>query len=450
MKSSLRIIYSLIVFILGIVLLSVLTVLLIYENRQTHLSFDQVNHTNALRLSLEKYHVSFNQLQLALTATPKGNAADTRSILHNLEANINEIDSLASNDALQKDNMIKLREHLKDAKAYAVTDQPNAELKSSLDISSELAGSIIVQMKRSQDNILERRKEFTKKHSILPAIIGIGISIFSIIIFTLAFYFINAELKKTNHLNNELEAKNVQLEKYTRELRSFTDITSHDMQEPLRKIELFISLIEEREKTGLTPKALHYFDKVKESVARMRQLFFSILNFNLADETQNAKEDVDLNEVLRETLDTLKVYIRDTNAVVNTSPLPYVQGIRTQLIQLFQNILSNALKYKRQDVVPEITVSYQIVEGKNISVRDLRKDVKYYRIDFRDNGIGFDQKYVDKIFGIFQRHVRNEGNGVGIGLSICRKIAQNHAGTMTAESEMNKGSLFSFYIPVGG
>jgi light-regulated signal transduction histidine kinase (bacteriophytochrome) len=308
---------------------------------------------------------------------------------------------------------------------------------------------IVNRMQQHELKLLGERQQFADRHSAIPAIIGIGVSIFSILIFILAFYFTNAELKKTNHLNSELESKNIQLQNYTRELSSFTDITSHDMQEPLRKIELFISLIEEREIENLSPNGMKYFDKIKESTNRMRQLFFSILNFSLTDRTRNAIEEVDLNEVLEETFESLKVYIKDTNSVFNTSPLPYVQGVKHQLVQLFENIISNSLKYKRTDVIPEITISYEIVDGKDLSIRDLKKDQRYYKINFRDNGIGFDQQYVEKIFDIFQRlHHQTHTAGVGIGLAICRKIAQNHNGSLTAESEINKGSLFSFYIPI--
>lgn len=462
MKSSLRIIYSLIVFILGIVLLSALTVLLIYENRQTQLSFAEVSQSSLVKNSLERIRSGMayaEALQRSYLITQDSSSLRAFYSLPDLSVELDNLDSLVGKDATQKGYTTALRRLFRTQKTSlheVVRRNQDAGYRdgSSFRMALESSHHVMLQvqqlidhMQSHEDRNLIRRQEDLKRHSILPAIIGIGISIFAIIIFILAFYFTNAELKKSIHLNDELEAKNLQLEKYTQELSTFTNIASHDMQEPLRKIELFISMIEDREKESLSPKALHYFDKIKDSVGRMRHLFFNILSFSLADQVRNVKESVNLNEVLGETLESLKVYVKDTNAVVTNEPLPVVVGVRHQLVQLFQNLISNSLKYKRQDVIPEISITCQVVNGRDYPSRELSKDQQYYRIDFQDNGTGFEQKYVDRIFDIFQRHVRNENNGLGIGLSICKKIAQNHSGIITAETEVDKGSLFSFYLP---
>jgi signal transduction histidine kinase len=461
MKSSLRIVYSLIVFVLGIVLLSVLTVLLIYENRQATLSIHQVDHTNIVRHSIESI---FSAMKDRESAQRKfllvGDSALLESYwnLADLNPEFSRLDSLVQSP-IQKENLrqLKMLDKARRAKlekmirksadpGYTGSAAYHADLDADQSIMSQIR-QLVGQMQVLEKTNLVRQQEDAKRHAVLPTIIGIGISIFSILIFILAFYFTNAELKKSQHLNEELERKNVQLEKYTKELSSFTHITSHDMQEPLRKIELFISMIEEREKESLSPKASQLFEKIKESVSRMRHLFFSIVTFSLADEVTNVKENVNLTEVLGQTLESLKVYIKDTNAVITNGPLPVVYGVKRQLVQVFQNLISNSLKYKRPDVIPEIVISHTLVEGRNTSSPDLNRDCRYYKIDFRDNGAGFDEKYVEKVFEIFQRHLRTERNGFGIGLSICRKIALNHGGTITAESRVNKGSVFSLYLP---
>jgi signal transduction histidine kinase len=463
MKSSLRIIYALIVFVLGIVMLSALTVLLIYENRQTQISFAAVTQGNIIKHSLEKILSTLKDGESAhrgFLITGDSLMLKPYYELSTLSSDLDRLDSLVQSDARQKKNASTLRQLLKERQSrmqhilqrnkdesyqrtYVYFTDLQADRNAMLQVRH-----LVDQMQSHEDINLERKEQDAKRHSVLPAIIGIGISIFSIMIFIVAFYFINAELRKSIALNDELEAKNVQLNKYTHELSSFTHITSHDMQEPLRKIEMFISMIEDREKESLSPHAMEYLDKIKESVARMRQLFFSILSFSLADQVRNVKELVDLNEVLSETLDSLKVYVKDSNAVITTEELPVVFGVRHQLFQLFQNLISNSLKYKRTDVIPEIVINCEVVEGRNTTSPELSKDQLYYKINVTDNGLGFDQKYVDKIFDIFQRHVRTEKNGLGIGLSICRKIAQNHMGTISAESEPGKGSQFSFYIPM--
>lgn len=462
MTSSLRIIYALIVFILGIVLLSSLTVLLIYENRQSQLSFAEVTQSSIIKNSLEKIRAGMaygDALHKGFLISHDSASLKAFSDLPNAESEFDYLDSLVQKDITQKKSLMVLRRLFREQKTrqtQILQRSARGDYRSSGGFSMDLEASnhtmlqalqLIDHMQSHEDRNLVRRQDDAKRHSVLPALIGIGISIFAIIIFILAFYFTNAELKKSIHLNDELEAKNIQLEKYTQELSSFTNIASHDMQEPLRKIELFISMIEDREKENLSPNASQYFEKIKDSVGRMRHLFFNILSFSMTDQVRNVKEQVDLNHVLAETLESLKVYVKDTNAVITNESLPVVVGVRHQLVQVFQNLISNSLKYKRPNVIPEITITCGIIDGRDSPNRELSKERKYYRIDFQDNGTGFDQRYVDRIFDIFQRHVRNENNGVGIGLSICKKIAQNHSGTITAETEINKGSLFSVFLP---
>lgn len=464
-SSSLRIIYSLIVFILGIVLLSVLTVLFIYENWQTKSTFDKVNQTNIVRYSLEE---TFSILKDAESAY-RGYLLTNDSlyladypVTRSFDKHFKYLDSLVKKDQEQTENVKRLEVlfNQRMASLYDVLKKSeDPAYKNSKTFYNDLqAGSLqmertrqlLDQMQEKQLRLLRLRQEYADRHSVLPTIIGIAVSIFSILIFIVAFYFTNIELRKSVHLNKELESKNLQLEKYAWELSSFTHITSHDMQEPLRKIELFISMIDEREKEQLSPNALKYFGKIKEAVNRMRQLFLSILNFSLTDQLGNNAEDVDLNSVLDETLDTLKVHVKESNATVTCDTLPLVKGVRYQLVQLFENLLSNALKYNRGDVVPEINIRCEVIDGTLLEIRDLKKDKQYHVIHFEDNGIGFDPVYGDKIFEIFQRlHTKNQhGQGVGIGLSICRKIAQNHNGTLTAKGEIDKGASFSLYLPV--
>jgi light-regulated signal transduction histidine kinase (bacteriophytochrome) len=297
------------------------------------------------------------------------------------------------------------------------------------------------------------------------------------IVFILAFYFIDQELKRSqeylnetqtlnskigdinkeleeanqhlHELNAELEENNFQLEKYARELSSFTHITSHDMQEPLRKIEFYISIVEDREKEKLSEEGKKYLAKINKSVARMRKLFLSMLDFSLTNTVENSVADVDLNDVLQQTLVSLKVYINDTNTLVESVRLPLVKGIRYQLIQLFENVISNAIKFRQPDAPAEIQISYEIYQTGRQPVRGLKKDRTYHKIDFKDNGIGFEPEYAEKVFEIFQRLLpKTDTHGVGIGLAICRKIAENHGGALVAESRLNEGAIFSLYIPV--
>jgi hypothetical protein len=335
----------------------------------------------------------------------------------------------------------------------------------------------IDRMQTVAGSMMRGRALDAQKHTIVATMMGVTVSIFSIIIFILAFYFIDQELKRSqeyldetkmlntkigeinqeledvnrnlHQVNSELEGKNFQLEKSARELSSFTHITSHDMQEPLRKIQFYISILENEERSNLSEEGRTYLDKIRKSVNRMRQLFLSMLDFSLTNTVDNKVEDVDLNEVLQQTLNTVKVYIHDTNTTIESDHLPKVKGIRYQLIQLFENIISNSIKFRRPDVLPEIQITSEIIDTQKQRVRGLKTNSRYYRINFSDNGIGFEPQYAEKIFEIFQRLLpKSDAHGVGIGLAICRKIAENHGGVLVAEANPNEGAVFSLYIPM--
>jgi signal transduction histidine kinase len=442
----------------------VLTVLLIYENSKSNVAYSKVGETQEVRRSIEELYSSIKEVESAQRGyiiTGDSLYLGNYTSIQSFDDQFQALDSLTIPDPVQHENVAMLKDlvhrrvtrlsnMLNELKrpGYRRSARFNTDLLGDFNIMDSVS-LLVDEMQKRELRVLENRQGSATRQSALPMVFGISISLISILIFILAFYFTNTELKISNRLNNELESKNLQLEKYTRELSSFTRITSHDMQEPLRKIELFISLIEDREKGNLSENAVKYFEKIKDSVGRMRRLFLSILNFYLTDQIRHKVETVDLNEVLHDTMASLKVYIRDTNAAIESKHLPEVQGVRSQLVQLFENLISNSLKFKKNNIIPEVKISCSRCTGDETGLRDLRKDLTYHRIDFSDNGIGFDQKYVEKIFDIFQRlHVDNENYAVGIGLSICRKIAQNHNGAITAVSAVDKGSVFSFFIPV--
>ncbi|HEY0770706.1 MAG TPA: ATP-binding protein, partial [Sphingobacteriaceae bacterium] len=189
--------------------------------------------------------------------------------------------------------------------------------------------------------------------------------------------------------------------------------------------------------------------KITQSVLRMRKLFLSMLEFSLTNTADNNEEEFDLNDVLKTTLETLKIYIKDSNAQIESDPLPRIRGVRYQFVQLFENIISNAIKFRRKDVLPELQISCQVVNSSDHPKQGLRSNTSYYKIDFTDNGTGFDPIYSEKIFDIFQRLVpRSDTFGVGIGLTISRKIAENHKGILVADGRPNEGSTFSLFVPV--
>lgn len=248
-----------------------------------------------------------------------------------------------------------------------------------------------------------------------------------------------------------LEQKNRELEKKNEELASFTYIASHDLQEPLRKIQTFAKRIAGEENASLSDKARDYFFRIEKAVSRMQQLIYDLLNYSRTADAVREFEKVELSDVLEEVLENLKEGMIATQATVQAEALPQVHVIPYQMQQLLTNIISNAIKFARPELPPEVRITSTLYDAeKETEVPDLLKR-KYYRICVADNGIGFDAAFNERIFGLFQRlHGKTEYEGTGIGLAICKKILENHSGTIIARGELGKGASFIFFLPVRG
>ena len=240
---------------------------------------------------------------------------------------------------------------------------------------------------------------------------------------------------KLDEINRLLELKNSELAESNKELESFTYIASHDLQEPLRKLQTFTSLLEER---ITDPKQVAtYLKRIYTSAGRMSNLIHDILQYSKLSAKADF-EPVNLSETLGNVVSELEMEISSKNARVSIAPIPVIDGVHRQLLQLFSNLMTNALKYSVE--TPVIQVTSTIIE---------ENSVQKVRIYFKDNGIGFDEKYSTQIFDLFKRlHSKSEYEGTGIGLSICKKITEQHGGNITAESEPGKGTVFIVTLPL--
>jgi light-regulated signal transduction histidine kinase (bacteriophytochrome) len=219
------------------------------------------------------------------------------------------------------------------------------------------------------------------------------------------------------------------------------------LQEPLRKIRIFISRILADE---LCANNKELFTRITSSVGRMNELIESLLNYSRANTTAISKEETDLNSIVEEVKNSLHHIIEEKNAVIELLPLPKIRVVRIQFLQLFTNIIENGIKYSKQNVAPHVQISAQIATREEIR-RSIGNDTKtnYWKVSVTDNGIGFEQEYEEKIFDMFQRlHSKTEYNGTGIGLTICKKVIQNHNGFITATGKPGVGSIFNIFIPV--
>jgi PAS domain S-box-containing protein len=243
----------------------------------------------------------------------------------------------------------------------------------------------------------------------------------------------------------ELVRLNEQLERKNRDLTSFAFVSSHDLQEPLRKINTFISRIEEHS-SPLSDRSGDYFEKIKKSATRMQVLIHDLLNFSRISDTQIQVEKTDLNAILAETLGEYRSQIEVAHGMVTSATLPVLSVIPFQIRQLLDNLIANAIKFARTGVPLTITFSYDLTYG--VLTEDSARESTYHRITIQDNGIGFQPEYREKIFEVFQRlHSRDVYKGTGIGLSICKKIMENHNGYILANGIPGEGAVFELYFP---
>jgi PAS domain S-box-containing protein len=264
-------------------------------------------------------------------------------------------------------------------------------------------------------------------------------------------------------VEQELLIKTQRLEATNTELQKFAYVASHDLREPLRKIITFGTMLEREYSKKLEEKGTLYVHKMTGSALRMQKLIDDILNFSKLAVNELPHTKVKLNNVVAHVLSDMEITINSTGAKIVVDDLPEIQGNSSQLGQLFQNLLSNAIKFRKPETSPEIHIHAQVLPASSVPDHLMKSD--HYRFSImsdiyneqelfckiyvEDNGIGFDQSYIDKIFLIFQRlHDKNIFEGTGIGLAICKKVADLHNGFITANSRAGEGTTFIIILPL--
>lgn len=258
--------------------------------------------------------------------------------------------------------------------------------------------------------------------------------------------------------NQELEIQNTEKEKRTiellnanKELLAFNFISSHDLQEPLRKIQTFISVIREKEMKNMSESGKSSMERIHAAATRMRQLIEDLLNFSRVSIVQDPYEINDLRTIIEDVKEELKDDISEKRAVIKIKGLVPVNVRIFQFRQLFHNLISNALKFSAPDAVPQIIIESTVITNNDFKLLGLNNSslkCDYWHLSFRDNGIGFDENFNEIIFVIFQRlHHPDQYSGTGIGLAIVKKIVENHNGIITASGKLNEGAVFDIYIP---
>ena len=245
-----------------------------------------------------------------------------------------------------------------------------------------------------------------------------------------------------------LENTNIELAKMNKELQSFAYISSHDLQEPLRKIQTIVSYITAKEVNNLSEKGKDFFKRMQQAAQRMQALIEDLLAYSSIKATEIKLENTDLNKIIEEVKDDLKEELMEKHATIETNKLCNANIIPFQFRQLLHNLIGNSLKFSKSNVLSHIQIKSDIKKGIEFNIDKLLPQVMYCHISYADNGIGFEQQYSEKIFELFQSlHDRTEYNGTGIGLSIVKKIVENHNGIIIAKGELNKGATFDIYFP---
>lgn len=255
--------------------------------------------------------------------------------------------------------------------------------------------------------------------------------------------------KLVEERTNELKKANHELENMNKELSSFAYISSHDLQEPLRKIQTFGGIIMANEFENLSETGKRNFTRMQVAAGRMTKLIQDLLTYSRSNASEKTFEQTDLNIILREVMADFAETVNEKNGVISIGPMPVINAIPFQIRQMFNNLVSNALKFTKEDVSPQITILSENISGADIDNPNAVPETEYLHISVADNGIGFSPQYASRIFEVFQRlHGKGEYEGTGIGLAICMKIAENHNAILNASSQQGKGAVFNIYFPL--
>jgi two-component system CheB/CheR fusion protein len=253
------------------------------------------------------------------------------------------------------------------------------------------------------------------------------------------------DLVTTNEL---LTKKNLELQKYNDQLEAFSSAASHDLQEPLRKIQMFSNRIINHE-TNLSESTLHNLNRISVASTSMSQLITDLIDYSRINFIEKEYKQTDLNVLLKKIIADLKDIIVERNATVTISNLPQLNVIPYQIQQLFTNLIMNSIKYTKDGIAPEIKIESERATSEEIIKIGGNPEIQYTKICVIDNGIGFNKEYENKIFEPFFRlHSNDQYTGSGLGLTISKKIVSNHHGFITTASKINHGTTFSIYFPL--
>jgi signal transduction histidine kinase len=458
-----------IIFSITALLLLVISTILYIQVRDLADVNNIVNHTSEVKLALSETlsyskDVETSQRGFLLTKDSLFLQPYT-SAFTRINSSIANLKNLITDNEEQKGNLKKLNALVK-TRFGSVRNTINSYLSATNEIDrrqillneKSLMDSIrrqINKMEGLEVRLMGERQLRQTRLAFLAPLSTVFLVFFSLAVLVFSYYRITLDLKRSEiyvaqmkMLNAELLEKNRQLEITNEELDSFNYISSHDLQEPVRKIRTFISMIEETDFDKLSEKNKHSFRRIQVASIRIQELLHDLITYSQLNKKPVDFTDVDLNMVVENVKNKYSDKIKETGASINIEQLPIVKGNFFQLQQLFENLLSNSLKYRQAEIAPRIKMQYEIISKNKIDGDKTLTADRYYKISFIDNGIGFEQEQEHKVFDLFTKLHSREYAGTGIGLTICKKVVQNHNGLIKAKSKINDGTSFEIYLPL--
>lgn len=297
---------------------------------------------------------------------------------------------------------------------------------------------------------LKLREVMKNQYALITPLFLVILLLVSLSMIIIAWRIIVSELEKRAVMQRELDYHLDSLRRSNAELEQFAYVASHDLQEPLRKIQSFGNLLITKHTDLLDEEGNSMIERMQAAAERMQVLITDLLAYSrVSREKFVTPHKVDLNISLNVVKDLLSEEINTQNVRITSDILPVINGNDTQLLQLFQNLLSNAIKFTKGSTQPEVKIKYLLAGGKEIKrIKPDDHNKKFHKITIRDNGVGFDEQFSEKIFEIFQRlHGVSQYKGSGIGLAICKRIVYNHHGYITATGKVGEGAQFTIYLP---
>ena len=444
--------------------------ILIYINTQKKAGW--VNHSNNTLIALENLGKTAGELESGMRGyvqTGYGDfLTDYKSRRKSVYTTFYDLTVLTSDNKERQKLVQTLRpliderlKYLERTRVLSEKKQRNNALISGLQVEGRQVmrklSARIEHIKNKERELLNERLDSYQTYSSTSLLIIILIVSFAAIILGMVFILLQNEFKARKEHENRLYSQQLSLEEKILELNSsnqalehFAYVASHDLQEPLRKILTFADRLIVKSEQLLDGETRQYIERIVHSAGRMRNLIKGLLSYSKAAKQAEDFEKVDLIQLIEAVKDDLEPLITEKNAVIKVGPLIPVNADPVQMWQLIQNVLSNAIKFSKENIPPLVEISGKLIRPGTLETPPGEAAYpELYQITFTDNGIGFDEKYLDRIFIIFQRlQSRELYEGTGIGLAVCKRIVENHGGFMSASSKVDEGTSFYVYLPV--